>query len=314
MTSHPTVTVAVPVFNEEGHLAACLDAIAAQTYGEIIEVLVIDGRSTDRTREIALGYQHVTLLDNPRRIQAAALNVALRYASGEVFVRVDGHCTIAPDYVERCVEALTESGAAMVGGGMSPVASGTLQEGISAAMASRLGAGPARFHVGGAAAWVDTVYLGAFRTALAREVGGYAEDVGVNEDSEFAIRMAPRGGIWFDPSICSTYVPRDSIGAVAKQFHKYGRSRAATLRRHPRSLKPRQLVTPMLVLALLSPWRGKVTVAYAAVVVARAARERGRGPAFAATLPVMHLAWGTGFWRGLVSSPPHPPATTLDGS
>lgn len=301
--SGPTVSVVIPTFQESAAIDACLEAVAAQTYPDVVEVLVIDGRSSDDTREKAEAHAGVTVLDNPRRIQAAALNIGIDQAEGEVIVRVDGHCLIAPDYVERCVAALTESGAAMVGGGMTPVATGATEEGIAAAMGSRFGAGPARFHVGGDAGWVDTVYLGAYRTEQAREVGGYAEDVGVNEDAEFAHRIGKLGGVWFDPSIRSTYTPRSSLKAVAKQFFRYGKSRAKTAMRHPESVKPRQLVAPALVLGLVSPLRKPVAVAYGvglAGVVAAEGRGLGRArPTFAASLPVMHLSWGTGFLVGL---------------
>ena len=95
-------------------------------------------------------------------------------------------------------------------------------------MTSRLGVGPARFHTGGRAGWVDTVYLGAYRLSDVHRVGGYAEDVGVDEDVELALRLGSLGGVWFDPTIRSSYVPRPSVTAVAKQFYRYGRSRAAT--------------------------------------------------------------------------------------
>ena len=299
----PTVTVAIPVLNEEAHLGACLDTLAAQTYSAVVEVLVADGGSTDATRSVAARYPGVRVLDNPGRIQSAGLNVALAAAVGEVFVRVDGHCTVAPDYVERCVDTLARTGAAMVGGAMRPVAEGWVQEGIAAAMASSAGAGPARFHVGGESGWVDTVYLGAYRTDLARQVGGYATDVGVNEDAELAIRMAPRGGVWFDESIRSTYVPRSSLTAVARQFYRYGRSRALTVRRHPSSVAARQLAAPALVLALCTPWRRRVMVAYGAAVAAAGLRTMVCAPRSAVgltlSLPAMHLSWGAGFLRGL---------------
>jgi succinoglycan biosynthesis protein ExoA len=300
--AQPTVTIAVPVLNEEAHLERCLAAIRAQTYAGIVEALVIDGGSDDRTVDIARAGQSVRVLENPRRIQAAALNVALAACSGEVFVRVDGHCEIAPDYVARCVDALETTGAAMVGGGMTPTADGVVQEGIAVAMASRLGAGPARFHnPQGGAAWVDTVYLGAYRTARARAVGGYCEDVGVNEDAEFAIRMRRHGGVWFDPSIRSTYVPRESIPSVCRQFYRYGRSRAATVRRHPDSLSARQLVAPALVASLASPWRRGVLAAYLSVLVSWALSGRDRRRLVSvAVLPAMHIPWGIGFLRGLV--------------
>ena len=198
---------------------------------------------------------------------------------------------------------------------MTPDAEASTQRGIAAAMGSRLGAGPARFHIGGAPAWVDTVYLGAYRLADAKALGGYSQSVGVNEDAEFAIRMAPRGGVWFDPRITSTYSPRDDVRGVARQFFRYGRSRAATVRRHPTSLKPRQLAAPMLVIGLVSPWRRKVLAIYAAAVAARGAvqwrRDAPTTAAFLATLPVMHLAWGVGFLRGL-SLPEHAATQPMD--
>ena len=166
-----------------------------QTYAKIVEVLVVDGGSDDGTQALAAA-AGATVLDNPHRVQAAGLNVGIAAAAGEVIVRVDGHCTIEPDYVERCVDALARTGAAMVGGAMSPVAERGMPAAIALAMASPLGAGPARFHSGGAPGWVDTVYLGAYRTADAVAVGGYATDVGVNEDAEFAVRIgATRRGV-----------------------------------------------------------------------------------------------------------------------
>ena len=104
MTVSPTVTVAIPVLNEAAHIERVLEPIAAQTYDNIIEVLVIDGGSRDRTSIAAALVPRRHVLDNPRRIQAAALNIALEAAKGDVFVRVDGHCAIEPDYVERCVD------------------------------------------------------------------------------------------------------------------------------------------------------------------------------------------------------------------
>lgn len=300
----PTVTVAVPVLNESAHIEACLTSIVAQTYPAIVEILVIDGGSDDETRFLASAFPQVQLLENPRRIQATALNIAIDQGRGDLFVRVDGHCRLAPDYVERCVEALAETGAAMVGGAMAPMGEGWIGKGIAAALSSRLGAGPARFHIGGASRFVDTVYLGAFRRQLAREAGGYAEEMATNEDAEFAVRMRPHGGIWFDSRINSTYTPRRGLRQLARQFYRYGKGRADTVRRHPRSLSPRQVAAPVLVLGLLSPWRLTVLGAYTLILGSRSllwiCQDRRSFPGFLLAVPAMHLPWGAGFLLGLM--------------
>lgn len=312
MSVAPTVTVAVPVLDEACNIEDCLTSVAAQGYAGVVEVLVVDGGSTDATPKLARRFPKVRVLDNPARIQSAGLNLALSQAVGEVIVRVDGHCRLAPDYVERCIEALETTGAAMVGGAMRPVGEGWLGSGIAAALTSRLGAGTARFHTGGASGFVDTVYLGAFRRRVAVGVGGFASDLAVNEDAEFAIRMAPHGGIWFDRGIVSSYIPRRDLAKLGRQFFRYGRGRAATVRRHPRSLSPRQLAAPLLVLSLLTPWRLTVTGTYATLVGGRALLQLRRRPSSALGLllaiPTMHLPWGAGFLLGLVD-PARPPGS-----
>jgi len=132
----------------------------------------------------------------------------------------------------------------------------------------------------------------------------------VNEDAEFAIRMRAHGGIWFDPRIRSTYTPRSTFPSLARQFYRYGQGLATTARRHPRQIRPRQLIAPALVVGLMSGRRRQVATAYAALVLARATYELGRDPetaaALAVALPVMHLSWGIGFLQGLVNPQPAP--------
>ena len=301
-SARPSVTVGLPVLDEERHVGACLEAIAAQDYEGEIEVVVADGGSQDRTKAIAGAFPQVRVVDNPRRIRPAGLNVALEEAEGEVFVRVDARTTIEPDYVRRCVEALERSGAAMVGGPMRFAADGPAERGIKAAMTSRLGAGPAAFRrEGGTPRFVDTVYLGAFRVEVVRALGGYDEHSGGNEDAELAWRAQEVGGVYLDPAICSSYAVREGLGPLARQFYRYGRNRGRTMRKHPRSISPRQLAVPALGIGLLSPWRRAVLLTYAALIGGRSALEAVRdpmaAPTFAAALPVMHASWGAGFVR-----------------
>lgn len=299
----PAVTVVIPVLDEAASIGDTLAAVGSQRYDGVVEVLVVDGGSTDGTVAIASTFAGVRVLTNPDRIQSAAMNQGLRRASGDVIVRLDGHCAPAPDYIARCVEALERTGAAMVGGSMRADAQGWPGAGIAAAMGSRLGAGPALFHRTDAEGWVDTVWLGAFRRSDAVAVGGYDDTLPVNEDADFARRLALRGGIWLDRSIVCRYRPRSSFRALARQFHRYGRGRATTVRADPGGCSPRHLAAPALLVALLTPARLPVAAAYVAVVAARSAAVpggAGRRTGYALAVPTMHLSWGTGFLIGLV--------------
>lgn len=301
----------LPTLNEERHVAACLDAVVAQSYPAIIEVLVADGGSSDRTREVVADYpdRRVRLLENPRRIRPAGLNVAIAAASGEIFVRVDARTVLARDYVERCVEALERTKAAIVGGPMRYTASTAPERGLREAMMSRLGAGPAAFRRGGGEGrFVDTVYLGAYRLDTVRALGCYDEWFGGNEDAELAFRAQQAGGVFLDPAIVSTYAVREGLGPLWRQFRRYGRNRAITIRKHPGSLSARQLAVPALALGVLSPWRKPIVAAYAAVVAGRALMEVAQegateGLVMAAALPTMHAAWAAGFFEGIVRGP-----------
>jgi succinoglycan biosynthesis protein ExoA len=303
----PAVTVALPVLNEATHIGRCLEAVIAQNYPRVVEILVIDGGSDDDTRQIAAQFPGVRIVDNPGRRQSAGLNVALREAGGDVLVRVDGRTVIAPDYVDQCVAALTRSGAALVGGPLEPRGTTWVERAIGAALTSTLGAGPARFrNARSSADWTDIVYLGAARVDVLRRLGGYDEEFATNEDGELLHRLGLDGGVWFDPAIRSTYRPRGSFLSFMRQYYLYGTGRAATVRKYPRSLHLRQLAAPLLVLGLLSPWRRRVALAYLAVVALGAGRELRRDRAAAAgmavALPVMHLSWGTGFLMGWLRS------------
>ncbi|HLN06231.1 MAG TPA: glycosyltransferase family 2 protein [Acidimicrobiales bacterium] len=301
----PTVSIILPVLNEEAQLRRCLAAVNEQTYPAITEILVADGGSSDETRSVAAGFAKVRVVDNPRHIRPAGLNAAIAAASGEVIVRVDARTALSPDYVERCVEALERSGAAIVGGQMRYEAHDAPQRGIVAAMTSRLGAGPAAFRrEGGEARFVDTVYLGAFRAKTIREMEGYDEWSGGNEDAELAWRAQQFGGVYLDPAIKSFYLGRAGLGPLARQYYRYGRNRARTIRKHPGSLSYRQLAVPALFVGLASPWRRQVLAAYVATVLGRGAVELTRDPAavptLLAALPTMHAAWGLGFLRSMV--------------
>ncbi|MCS7312232.1 MAG: glycosyltransferase family 2 protein, partial [Acidobacteria bacterium] len=195
----PSVTVIIPAWNEAAFIGSCLDSIVANDYPkDRLEVFVVDGGSRDSTRAIVEDYAQrhpfIRVLDNPRRIPAAALNVGLRHARGEVIVRMDAHTVYAPDYIRKCVELLNTTGAANVGGVQRAVGQGYVAEAIAVALTSPFGVGDARFRYTDRPTWTDTVYLGAWRRATLETLGGFNEAWAVNEDYELNYRLRQAGG------------------------------------------------------------------------------------------------------------------------
>jgi glycosyltransferase involved in cell wall biosynthesis len=309
------VLVAVPCLDEAAAIGECLQRVRAQTWTNL-EVVVADGGSTDGTREIveqhAADDPRIRLVDNPRRLQSAGLNEALAASpAAAVVVRLDARSFVEPDYVARCLGLLRTTGSAVVGGRMAPrLATATLGRGIALANVAPWGAGPARFHRTGVAGPAETVYLGVFDRSWLDQAGGWAEDVGVNEDYELNHRIRSIGGqVWLDPSLEVGYQPRTTVRSLAKQYFRYGRSKATVMRRHPSSIRLRQVLPATLLpigLASLAPGRlGKgarlAVVAYALALAGLSLRGPGRPAERAASglaAIVMHWSWAAGTWFG----------------
>jgi glycosyltransferase involved in cell wall biosynthesis len=304
------VSVVIPTLNESAHIEACLRSVLAQEVPGGLEVLVVDGLSSDGTGELAeqLGAR---VIRNENRGIPGALNLGLAEAQGEIVVRFDGHAEMPPGYVQACVRALEEEeAAASVGGWREARGAGPWGRALSAALASPFGVGhpliwrrprdPARREV-------EHVPLGCFRVETLRAVGGWREDLLSNEDFELDHRLRAAGGrVVFDPEIWSIYRPRESLGAIARQYWRYGNWKARVLVDSPRSLRPRQLAPPaLLATAALSvlptPLRRPARAAlgaYGGVLAAIAARSQA-GWRTAPVLAAMHGAWGCGLVAGL---------------
>jgi succinoglycan biosynthesis protein ExoA len=322
----PFVTIAIPCFNEERHIAACLDDVFEQDYpSDQLEVLVGDGMSTDRTceilREIAAARPgRVRIIENPQRLQAAAMNLMIAAARGEVVVRMDVHARYAPDYVRQCVAVLEETGADNVGGAQRAVPESWFQRALCAALDSPLGVGGARYRDADMEGFVDTVFLGAFRRKIFDSVGGYDDNAATNEDAELNQRILDAGGkVFLSRKIVVSYVPRDSFRSLARQYFKYGKGRARTLLKHRRFRTVRPAIPFLMVvggvtLLVVPPLHGLAPVAFglygaaALVEAVRVSRRHGLvlAPVVAAIFPVLHVAHGVGFAAGLTQYALHP--------
>jgi glycosyltransferase involved in cell wall biosynthesis len=325
IVDRPTVAVIMPVRNEEAFIARSLGAVLAQDYpAELLQVLVADGMSDDRTREIVerLARDHPThsveIIDNPGGIVPTGFNAALARARGQVIVRVDGHTIIAPDYVSECVAALATSGADNVGGRMDAEGNGPIAEAIALATSSPFGVGDSQFHYATGDRWVDTVYLGAWPREVFARIGPFDPEMVRNQDDEFNYRLRAAGGrILLTDRIRSRYYSRASLRTLFRQYRQYGLWKVRVLQKHPRQMSVRQFVPPLFAGvvaggAVLAPtsrilrrlW-GAALGAYglatlgASVSIARRSRWRHL-PVLPIAFAAVHLGYGTGFLAGLV--------------
>ncbi len=306
--------------NEAGFIGTCLDCVVAFDWPkDRLEVLVLDGQSSDGSaaivQEFSQRYPWIRLVPNPDRIQAAAFNRALGLARGDFFVRLDSHTSYESDYLSACIRLLMAGEAENVGGPQRPMGLGYVDGAIALAYQSRFAAGDAAFRYANNERWVDTVYLGAWRTDTLRRLGGMNEGWLVNEDYELNYRLRRAGGrILLSPTIRSRYWVRPSLPALARQYFRYGLWRARTFIVHPGSLRPRQLAAPLLVIALaasaaLASSHGRLAMMVpllylsASLFASALASARG-GVRFFPMLPLVfvtiHLAWGSGFLAGLL--------------
>ncbi len=314
-----SVSVVIPARGAAALLPGCLAALLPELRpDDEVVVAAADPETADAVRAIAVAEPRLRVVGNPAGTTPAALNRAIAATDRPVVLRVDAQARIPAGYRDRTVALLASTGAAVVGGRQVARAESGVAAAIAAAMNAPLGHGGAVYRSGARGGPVDTVYLGVFRRDALTAVGGYDEAFRTNQDAELNERIRRAGGtVWLDPDLAVGYLPRGDLGALARQFRGYGRGRAATARRHPGSLRRRQLAAPALVLglgatallallgALLGAGRwtavplAAAACGYGALIGAGALRAgpeaRRRLPTVALALATMHLAWGAGF-------------------
>jgi len=312
----------MPVRNEQAYIERSLNAVFAQDYPEdLVEVIVCDGMSTDETRAIVQALQtshpNLALIDNPGLTAPAALNLATRSASGDILVRVDGHCEIAKDYVANCVRHLLADGVEGVGGSVETIGEGRTAEAIAVAMSSRFGVGGSAFRtVKGRDMLVDTIPFPAYTREIVETAGPYDETMVRDQDDEYNYRIRKLGGrLLLAADVTSVYYSRADIPSLWRQYYGYGLWKARIFRRHPHQMSLRQFVPGVLVaclaiLALLSPFSSKARRLLQAVVltygtasgiasVEAASRSRWSYlPLLPAAFAALHLSYGVGFLVG----------------
>jgi len=323
-----TVGVVIPCRNEARWLAEVLNALAGQKRRPD-EVIVVDDGSVDGTSAIVENWRRLNpdfplrILRGPARGVAAAVNAGIAALGTDVVVRLDGHCRPAADYIARAATVVAHSGIGVVGGVwvIEPGATSLEAEAISIAAAHPFGSGGVMYRNPRVPATidVDTVPFGCFTRRLWETLGGLDEGLGSNEDYDFNFRVRQSGlRVVLDPAIRCTYYARPTIGALARQYSRYGWWKARMLVLHPRAVRVRQLIPALLVPSLLTlflgtllsggyGWSFLLAVYPAAILIAaaHAASTRDRWAAtgwLAGTFMTIHVMWSLAFWASLASA------------
>ena len=239
----PSVSIVIPTYNEADNIEAIVNCFLATKYPNLLEIVVVDGQSTDGTSDLVenIAQEHpiVRVIENPQRIQSVGLNIGFKACKGDILLRADAHCDYGSDYIEQCVSALQQSSALNVGGCQRFVARSPFQAGIALASRSWLGSGGAKYRDPEYTGYADTVYLGCFKRQALLDINSSGIEVFdtsqiTNQDAELNQRLldlSPQA-IYISSQIKVWYYPRKTWKSLGQQYFKYGRGRYLTSTKH----------------------------------------------------------------------------------
>lgn len=316
-----SVSVIIPCRNERDYIGRCLDTLLAWKLPKGgIEILAVDGMSTDGTRDILAKYEaaddRIRVLDNPGRIVPTALNIGIARSRGEFIVRIDAHAEYPSDYLLRCLDLLHSAGAVNAGGRVVtiPNGEGPWARAVASVTSHPFGVGGSAFRTAETPGFVDTVPFGTFRRSLFDKLGGFDERLTRNQDNEFNSRIIHSGGrIAFDPGIRVIYKNQASLRGLVRQAYHTGMWNVYTLRLHPHTFALRRFIPAGFVAflactpfaTLVRGW-GQGAFLIVGLYVLACLIASGRGRRFgapdmktAATFACYHASYGLGEWVGL---------------
>ena len=303
------VSFVMPIKNEEKHLASAVQSIYEQQLpkGFSAEVILALAPSSDKTEAIAQGllksYKNLHLVPNPSGLTSAGLNLAISKSSGETIVRVDAHSALEPGYVMAALAELErDPKIGNVGGVMAAEGETDFEKAVAWAYRARYGLGGGKFHVGGEAGEVETVYLGVFRRAAISAAGLFDESVVRGQDWELNQRIRNHGyKVYFTPSMQARYRPRSTGAELISQFYRTGLWRGKLSRKDFPNIALKYLAPPALVILTLL-WVPLWAYLFVVALIALSAKDITSSVKLRLllVLPTMHYSWGIGFWLGIL--------------
>lgn len=260
MSDTKDLSIIIPCRNEERYIGNCLETLIANDYpADTYEIIVVDGMSDDKTREVLEKFTNIfksiKVLDNPEKVTPVALNRGIREARGKYILILSSHSKVDRTFIKANIAALAKYTSDCVGGLLVtlPANGSVLAKAIASALSSSFGVGNAHFRTGSKKVrYVDTVPFGCYRRELFGKIGYFDEDLIRNQDDEFNLRLIKNGGkILLVPDIVSYYYARPSLGKLWKMYFQYGYFKPLVARKVGGVLTLRQLIPSCFILGLL---------------------------------------------------------------
>lgn len=315
MKSPDRISVIVVCKNEAGHITRCLDSVlASDTGGAELEVIVVDGLSTDGSPGLVkeIYGERVRLIENRSQYTPHGINLGIAHATGEYVAVCGARSLVSPDYLRVSVQELRHSLTWCAGGRIVQVGENPVSSNIAIAMSSRTGVGVFNFRTLTKTQQADTVSTPVFRKSLVEKIGWFDEACIRNQDDDFSYRIRKAGGrIVLNSSVHSTYFVRPSFSLLSRQYFQYGFWKIFVNRKHKTITSGRQLVPPLLILAVagflfIRPSVSLVlTTTYLILLllsgVMLALREKGHAALIILAMLTLHMAYGAGYLHGVLT-------------
>ncbi len=314
------VLAVIPALNESRHIEACIRSLmTGDAASRDIALVVADGGSTDDTvaivERLTAEFPNLRVIANPKRLQAAAINLAASdCATSETryLLRCDAHSIYPPNFILDVAATMIRTGAASVVVPMDAVGETCFEKGNAWIVDTPLGSGGSRHRGGRQSGFVDHGHHAGFDIDWFRRIGGYDETFSHNEDAEYDARLLKAGGrVYLDAGIRIQYIPRGSVGGLARQYFNYGKGRARNMRKNGTRLKLRHamplfallgaagglVAAPVFPPALVLPasYAGLLIIASLVMMVLKAS-VCGLFSGLASG--TMHMSWALGYLKG----------------
>jgi glycosyltransferase involved in cell wall biosynthesis len=324
--TEPFISIIVPCRNEEKFIAKCLDGLLAQNYPKgKMEILVVDGMSNDKTREIIAAYQKkasfIEIIDNPKKVTPTAMNLGIKAARGEAITMVNAHSVLDKDFLKYGAEHLRGiNDTDAVGGSLKTINDepGIMAQAIPLAADSLFGTGGNRYRTKTKEGFVeDTLPYSLYKKAVFSKIGYIDEELLRDQDEEFNYRLVKSGGkIYFTPKIKSFLHIRPSLIKLWRQHYQYGYWKVKVCQKVGIGFVQKQIIPALFVsgtigsLLLSFFWKPflwiflAVSGSYLSVdILFSAVVAKKNGYKYFFFLPgiflVIHASYGLGFLKGL---------------